>query len=555
MNISHSKNNFALLKLILVNLLCFLGNQFFAEISFGVLELPLFFDTVWTVAVMFYAGLPSGILQAVLFNLARPFFVHGFPIPLNECVYALCGVAIVIVTYFVVKPVMPSAADKRTGRRASESISADKRARHNGSNFNIVTISRLALAAVLASFASAIIGGIIHSVSLVYFSETRLVSVVEGVVQSFLNYDYGIFFSTVVARIPTTLVDRLITTFCGYGIFCFFKYIDEKFTSQKANILLYAVQCFFCALLLMIAFLFADSFAMTGDAFTLETARSEKIIRTYLIFFMMLSLVVVISTVTAIAVAIRLRLERQKFAASSEYARHIISAQEDERTRIARELHDTVLQDMKYIALSAEKISDTSLSRQIVQLQTKCIEEIRSVCQDLSLQNIDVTTFPEAIQNLASNVMQKNNLEIRITFLENAPLTNFSEYEFLNLYRIVQEALNNVAKHADASEATVLFKSGNIDNENHLLIIITDDGSGMDEHLLEKLNGDKSNHVFSFDNTIDKIGEKKFGTANMKARAKMLGGTLVFDSIKGDGVQITVAIPTIKDSGALDTTR
>lgn len=534
MHAPHKENN-CIIKLILVNLLCFLGNQFFAEISFGVLELPLFFDTVWTVAVMFYAGLPSGILQAVLFNLARPFFVHGFPIPLNECVYALCGVAIVIVTYFVVKPVMPSTADKRT--------------HHSDSNFNIVTISRLALAAVLASFASAIIGGIIHSVSIVYFSDTRLVSVVEGVVQSFLNYDYGIFFSTVVARIPTTLVDRLITTFCGYGIFCYFKYIDEKFPSQKANFLLYAVQCFFCALLLWAAFLFADSFAMTGDAFTLETARSEKIIRTYLIFFMMLSLVVVISTVTAIAVAIRLRLERQKFAASSQYARHIISAQEDERTRIARELHDTVLQDMKYIALSAEKISDTSLSHQIVQLQTKCIEELRSVCQDLSLQNIDMTTFPEAIQNLASNIMQKNNLEIRITFLENAPLTNFSEYEFLNLYRIVQEALNNVAKHADASEATVLFKSGNIDNKNHLLIIITDDGSGMDEHLLEKLNGDKSNHVFSFDNTIDKSGEKKFGTANMKARAKMLGGTLVFDSIKGDGVQITVAIPTIKDIG------
>lgn len=531
MHTPHQENNY-IIKLILVNLLCFLGNQFFAEISFGVLELPLFFDTVWTVAVTFYAGLPSGILQAVLFNLARPFFVHGFPIPLNECVYALCGVAIVIVTYFVVKPVMPSAANSR--------------ARHSDSNFNIVTISRLALAAVLASFASAIIGGIIHSVSLVYFSDTRLVSVVEGVVQSFLNYDYGIFFSTIVARIPTTLVDRLITTFCGYGVFCYFKYIDEKFPSHTANILLYAVQCFFCALLLWAAFFFADRFAMTGDAFTLEAARSEKIIRTYLIFFMMLSLVVVISTATAIAVAIRLRLERQKFAASSEYARHIISAQEDERTRIARELHDTVLQDMKYIALSAEKISDTSLSQQIVQLQTKCIEEIRSVCQDLSLQNIDVTTFPEAIQNLASNVMQKNNLEIRITFLENAPLTNFSEYEFLNLYRIVQEALNNVAQHADASEATVLFKSGNIDNENHLLIIITDDGSGMDEHLLEKLNSDKPKNIFSFDNAIDKNGEKKFGTANMKARAKMLGGTLVFDSIKGDGVQITVAIPTAK---------
>lgn len=107
MHIPHKGNN-CIIKLILVNLLCFLGNQFFAEMSFGVLELPLFFDTVWTVAITFYAGLPSGILQAVLFNLGRPFFVHGLPVPLNECVYALCGVAIVFVTYFVAKVAMPS---------------------------------------------------------------------------------------------------------------------------------------------------------------------------------------------------------------------------------------------------------------------------------------------------------------------------------------------------------------------------------------------------------------------------------------------------------------
>lgn len=204
------------------------------------------------------------------------------------------------------------------------------------------------------------------------------------------------------------------------------------------------------------------------------------------------------------------------------YVRQITRAQENERKRIAQELHDETIQMLVAISRRLEGLMGIpqewpQLLPRLQQLQ----ELVRGTMQDLRPPVLDDLGLVAGLRALMDDLMEADGtkLELFVTG-EVHPLTSEEE---LTLFRIAQEALNNVCRHARASRAwvTLEFRPG------ALRMTIQDDGCGFDapERVEEYLT------------------TGRLGLVGMHERARLLGGTLLIRSAPGSGTTITVDVP------------
>ncbi len=209
-------------------------------------------------------------------------------------------------------------------------------------------------------------------------------------------------------------------------------------------------------------------------------------------------------------------------------ASQIINAQEQERKRIARELHDETSQVLTSLLISLavleeslttpearERIADTR------RLAHQTLRAIRSLSIDLRPSALDDLGLLPALRWYVKEYQKKCSIEVDFVssgFKERLP----AEMETA-LYRIVQEALTNTARHAQAKRVSIMLKEG----EKEIEGIISDDGIGFDIEALRK----------SPDN------ERGLGLAGMTERAVLLDGSLDIASRPGHGTTITVHIP------------
>ncbi len=214
--------------------------------------------------------------------------------------------------------------------------------------------------------------------------------------------------------------------------------------------------------------------------------------------------------------------------ASRLRASQIINAQEQERKRIARELHDETSQVLTSLLISLavleeslttpearERIADTR------RLAHQTLRAIRSLSIDLRPSALDDLGLLPALRWYVKEYQKKCSIEVDFVssgFKERLP----AEMETA-LYRIVQEALTNTARHAQAKRVSIMLKEG----EKEIEGIISDDGIGFDIEALRK----------SPDN------ERGLGLAGMTERAVLLDGSLDIESRPGHGTTITVHIP------------
>src|SRR5574344_341529 len=212
----------------------------------------------------------------------------------------------------------------------------------------------------------------------------------------------------------------------------------------------------------------------------------------------------------------------------------ILQAQEVERSRLSRELHDTVAQNMKYSAFLASRIPSPELAEEIRSNQDACIEQLRAICYNLSPPDIDIGDLKSAIEMLCGTFRKTYGLDVKLSFFEGTNYSFLSNDEMMNLYRIVQECLNNIAHHAKATEVSVLLRNSN--ENDTLAVFITDDGCGMNDDLVRKLNA-LSGKITTTD------GSEHFGVRSMKERIRLLGGTLVYNSMPGEGTEVTIQVP------------
>lgn len=176
-------------------------NLLFRFLLVDVAHIALWFDTIGTVAVTFYAGLVPGIVVAALYNIICVIIlavVSKSPIYPWDMIYALCGIAITVMTWLFAR----KKENFRMGR--------------------MIATLYLVLIALVSAFASSIVGGIIESVNRIRFGNLAYSSVLEQFVRAFLGENIGILTSCILVRIPVTVLDRLICTFAGFGIYKLF---------------------------------------------------------------------------------------------------------------------------------------------------------------------------------------------------------------------------------------------------------------------------------------------------------------------------------------------
>ncbi len=164
---------------------------------FDTFNIPLFFDTVFTVAIIFYLGLVPGLAVGILFNIVDAIFnylLRGVFSPTNM-LFSLCGAAIVFITW--------AFARKKEEFKISVSV----------------TILYLLLISLLSSAASILIGGIIDFIRFSYFDIPDSMAPIKQFTESFMAQKFSLFASCILGQIPISLTDRLLTTFAGYGVY------------------------------------------------------------------------------------------------------------------------------------------------------------------------------------------------------------------------------------------------------------------------------------------------------------------------------------------------
>jgi signal transduction histidine kinase len=244
--------------------------------------------------------------------------------------------------------------------------------------------------------------------------------------------------------------------------------------------------------------------------------------------------VLIISIVLALwALYSRFEKAEKREKQSLAFSRETILAAERERSRIARELHDTVAQDILQLSLQTEimnKEADASkrslLCGEIVGGQREIMKRIRNICENLIPPDFQRRRLGDALQALCYDFQQRTNIECQIKIQKDLPLAALDSDIQLQCFRIVQECLTNIEKHSKAAECSVLVYRG---EEGKLIISVSDDGKG-----IPPLNDD------SFKNLKE---QGCFGLWGMYERAAAMNGGLTLESEPGEGTTVTLRIP------------
>jgi PAS domain S-box-containing protein len=202
-----------------------------------------------------------------------------------------------------------------------------------------------------------------------------------------------------------------------------------------------------------------------------------------------------------------------------------LQVQEDERRRIARELHDEAGQLMTSLLIGLRSLNDVrrlarakQQAKQLREIASHAIDEIGRLARGLHSSVLDDLGIEAALRRFADEFTKTHAIQVDLEM--NTPrLSEFSADEQINLYRIVQEALTNVARHAQAHCVHIKFQS----SSSHLEVAIRDDGRGF--------------------SGSENLSSRHLGIEGMRQRAASLGGTLKITFPAQGGTQVGLQIP------------
>lgn len=206
----------------------------------------------------------------------------------------------------------------------------------------------------------------------------------------------------------------------------------------------------------------------------------------------------------------------------------ILNIQEEDRQRIARDLHDTSLQNLAYLVHKIELAGmyiDTDplkakLELAIISKNLKSvIDEIRNTIFDLRPMSFDDLGLKPAFEELLKKLNENNIYEIKM-YIENVSCEN--DLILATIFRVVQECFNNIKKHSKADKIIFTCKK----QEGLCIIDIEDNGDGFtEEEMLESKNN------------------KHFGISLMEERIRLLSGNISIISKKEKGTNIHIEVP------------
>ncbi|MFZ3576896.1 sensor histidine kinase [Virgibacillus sp. DJP39] len=209
-----------------------------------------------------------------------------------------------------------------------------------------------------------------------------------------------------------------------------------------------------------------------------------------------------------------------------EFGLKIIEAQEEERRKISREIHDGPAQMLANILLRSEIVDRTfregdmeHVRREISSMRKmirSSLYEVRRIIYDLRPMALDDLGLVPTLKKYIANVAEYTGLNIEFIPIGNEDRFN-QKYE-VAFFRLVQESVQNSIKHAEATDIVVKLEI----KTNHIVMIVKDNGHGFDPSV-------KS--------------ENSFGLIGMRERVDMLEGTLKINSIIGEGTSVFISVP------------
>jgi len=210
----------------------------------------------------------------------------------------------------------------------------------------------------------------------------------------------------------------------------------------------------------------------------------------------------------------RLETERR------ESGRRAMLAQEAERRRVASDLHDEIGQSLTALVLQLKHAADSdhpdpAALRDLVAAAEEILGDVRSVARGLRPEALDDLGLRSALLALAARLEDAGAVGVRVRIAPDLPALP-PEVELV-LYRVAQESLTNVLRHARASHASLELRPDGGD----VLLEVVDDGRG-------------------FDGTVPRGGE---GLRGMRERALLVGGTIAVESQPGAGTRVRLVVP------------
>jgi PAS domain S-box-containing protein len=221
-----------------------------------------------------------------------------------------------------------------------------------------------------------------------------------------------------------------------------------------------------------------------------------------------------------------------------ELIRRIVTSQEEERRRMSRDLHDQLGQQMTVLRLKLMNLSQSAEGHDGFAAHVREVQQIADRL-DTELSFLSSQLRPTALDDLGlENALRAYTAEwsrhtgIPLEFHSNlAPEERVDPEVETQLYRIAQEALNNTAKHAHATQVAVLLEQ----SRDAIRLIIEDDGQGFDTTTNPQPTNSKAHNL---------------GLLNMTERANLVGGNIQIESTKGQGTTILTKMPRLNRSSS-----
>jgi len=228
--------------------------------------------------------------------------------------------------------------------------------------------------------------------------------------------------------------------------------------------------------------------------------------------------------------AARLEESQQREAMRGELFRRVVAAQEAERQRIARDLHDEMGQSLTAIGMGlrglAGKLSPRNKDafetlHKLESLTTDSLQELQRLISDLRPSHLDDLGLSAALRWYAGKIQEHSTIKVRVDILGEE--RNLEETAKIAIFRIIQESLNNIIKHAHATHANIRLRF----EDKKVCINVRDNGIGFD---LDRIKQRRANRP-------------SLGLAGMEERAALLGGTVSVQSRPSYGTEIEAMIP------------
>lgn len=220
---------------------------------------------------------------------------------------------------------------------------------------------------------------------------------------------------------------------------------------------------------------------------------------------------------------------QREMAEREQLRRKLLHAQEDERRRIARELHDQMGQNLSALNVGLKSLLDrqsrSNLGNQVQRLQelaTQTARDLHHVAVELRPAALDDLGLVKAIRALIDTWSMRYGVDVDFEAGQYQPPGVSSEIE-TTLYRIIQEALNNVAKHSGATRVALVL----CHTRDHVHAIIEDNGRGFDVRAASQSGN----------------GSGRLGLLGIQERLGMVGGKLKVESVPQGGATLIVRIP------------